>query len=272
LHPRSESHIFLSGNDAALFVSDVHLCDDEPEIAALFEAKLATWLPAHSHLFILGDLFESWCGDDAADAVANKLLANLKQRQQLGLKIFLMRGNRDFLIDQPVLNTQRLTTSMGAQLLADECNVNAFGVPWLLCHGDQLCTLDLAYQAFRSQSRSQPWQEAFLAQPKAQRLAQARQMRAASRAHQQQAAYDGASTEAFKVDKLEPNIYDVDEQAIAALMTRSGATNLLHGHTHLPAVHPLQTLGHRWVLSDWAINPPRGDAISMNANGIERLV
>jgi UDP-2,3-diacylglucosamine hydrolase len=266
LHPRSESHIFLSGNDAALFVSDVHLCDDEPEIAALFEAKLASWLPVHSHLFILGDLFESWCGDDAADVVANRLIANLKQRQQLGLKIFLMRGNRDFLIDQPVLNTQQLTISVGAQLLADECSLNAFGVPWLLCHGDQLCTLDLAYQV-----RSQPWQEAFLAQPKAQRLAQAKQMRAASRAHQQQGATDGATTEAFKVDKLDLNIYDVDKQTVNTLMASFNATNMLHGHTHRPAVHQLQTFGHRWVLSDWAVNPPRGDAISMTAKGIERL-
>jgi UDP-2,3-diacylglucosamine hydrolase len=271
LQPRSENHILLSGNNAALFISDVHLCDDEPEIAAFFETKLDSWLPAHSHLFILGDLFESWCGDDAADEVAKRLITKLKHQQQLGLQIFLMRGNRDFLIDQPVLNNEQLTTSMGAQLLADECNLNAFGEPWLLCHGDQLCTRDLAYQSFRSQSRSTSWQEAFLAQPKAQRLAQAKQMRAASRAHQLQATHGGASTDASKVDKLDLDIYDVDEQAIGALMTRSGATNLLHGHTHRPAVHPIQALGHRWVLSDWAINPSRGDAISMNANGIERL-
>jgi UDP-2,3-diacylglucosamine hydrolase len=270
LQAKSESHIFLSGDDAALFVSDVHLCDDEPEIAALFETKLSAWLPTHSHLFILGDLFESWCGDDAADAVAKRLITNLKRQQQLGLKIFLMRGNRDFLIDQPLGNTQQLTASMGAQLLADECNLNAFGVRWLLCHGDQLCTLDLAYQAFRLQSRSLPWQEAFLAQPKAQRLAQAKQMRAASRAHQQQAV-QGASTEASTVDKLDLNIYDVDGQAVDALLTQYGATNLLHGHTHLPAVHPLQTSGHRWVLSDWAVEPQRGDAISMTADGIKRL-
>jgi UDP-2,3-diacylglucosamine hydrolase len=252
----------LSGTDAALFVSDIHLCDDEPEIAALFFAKLEQWLPNHTHLFILGDLFESWCGDDAADTVAKQLIATLNAKSKAGLKIFIMRGNRDFLIDQsPVTspsNSDSLTRQIGASLLADECVLDSFGERWLLCHGDQLCTLDVAYQAFRKQSRSQQWQQAFLSQPKESRLEQAKQMRAVSRAHQKQG--DGQA------------MYDVEQQSVESMMEIHGVKHLLHGHTHKPAVHISATHGERWVLSDWASKPARGDAISFSLNGPERLV
>jgi UDP-2,3-diacylglucosamine hydrolase len=257
----SLSEVTLSGAEAALFVSDIHLCDDEPDIASLFFEKLERWLEGHSHLFILGDLFESWCGDDAADSVANRLIANLNKRSQAGLKIFVMRGNRDFLIDQKITDalstTKSLTMQIGATLLADECVLNNFGERWLLCHGDQLCTLDLAYQAFRKESRSPQWQHQFLSQPKATRQEQAKQMRAASRHHQLQGA-----TQAM---------YDVEQQAVEAILTQFNATHLLHGHTHKPAVHPLKNNGQRWVLSDWATNPLRGDALSISASGIQRL-
>jgi UDP-2,3-diacylglucosamine hydrolase len=252
----------LSGNDAALFVSDIHLCDDEPEIAALFFVKLDKWLTNHTHLVILGDLFESWCGDDAADLVAKRLISNLAAKSKAGLKIFVMRGNRDFLIDQSLpgftSNPDSLTIQIGASLLADECVLNSYGKRWLLCHGDQLCTLDVAYQAFRKQSRSHDWQQAFLAQPKEIRLEQAKQMRAASRAHQKLG--DGQA------------MYDVEQQSVESMMATLGVKYLLHGHTHKPAVHTLGDTRERWVLSDWASSPPRGDAISMSANGPKRLM
>jgi UDP-2,3-diacylglucosamine hydrolase len=255
------NELSLSGDDAALFVSDVHLCDDEPDIAAYFFEKLELWLPNHSHLIILGDLFESWCGDDAADTVAKKLIDTLNAKSHSGLKIFLMRGNRDFLIDQSASgfapNVQCLSTQIGATLLADECLLQGFGKRWLLCHGDQFCTLDVAYQAFRQQSRNQQWQQAFLAQPKEIRLEQAKQMRAVSRAHQQQG--DGQA------------MYDVEPQSVTSMMERFNTTDLLHGHTHKPAVHQLGSAGERWVLSDWASQPPRGDAISFSAGGLKRL-
>jgi UDP-2,3-diacylglucosamine hydrolase len=251
----------LSGDDAALFVSDIHLCDDEPDIAAYFFNKLEQWLPNHTHLIILGDLFESWCGDDAADTVAKKLIDTLQAKSKNGLKIFVMRGNRDFLIDQSgstfASNLDCLTAQMGAMLLADECVLNSFGARWLLCHGDQLCTLDIAYQAFREQSRSLQWQQTFLSQPKEIRLEQAKQMRAASRAHQQRG--DGQS------------MYDVEPQSVTAMMAKFNATHLLHGHTHKPAVHSVSATGERWVLSDWACQPARGDAISFSASGRKRL-
>jgi UDP-2,3-diacylglucosamine hydrolase len=259
------NEVVLSGADAALFVSDIHLCDDEPDIATLFFEKLEQWLEGHSHLFILGDLFESWCGDDAADSMAAQLIAKLKNRSEAGLKIYVMRGNRDFLIDQPITGsfstsismTKALTTQIGAALLADECVMNNFGERWLLCHGDQLCTLDLAYQTFRKQSRSPKWQHMFLSQPKETRLEQAKQMRAASRQHQLQGA-----TQAM---------YDVEQQAVDTIMAHFSATHLLHGHTHKPAVHALKNNGQRWVLSDWATHPVRGDALSIGKSGIKRL-
>jgi UDP-2,3-diacylglucosamine hydrolase len=258
----SVNELLLSGHDAALFVSDIHLCDDEPDIAAFFFEKLEQWLPNHTHLVILGDLFESWCGDDAADAVAKRLIAILAAKSKAGLKIFVMRGNRDFLIDQSasVLASapSSLTAQIGASLLADECVLNSFGERWLLCHGDQLCTLDVAYQAFRKQSRSRQWQQAFLSQSKEIRLEQAKQMRAASRAHQKQG--DGQA------------MYDVEQQSVESMMQTHGVKYLLHGHTHKPAVHSLDTKGERWVLSDWASKPTRGDAISMSANGPKRLI
>jgi UDP-2,3-diacylglucosamine hydrolase len=256
------SALSLSGNEAALFVSDVHLCNDEPDIAAFFFEKLNQWLPNHTHLFILGDLFESWCGDDAADTVAKELIALLNAKSKAGLKIFVMRGNRDFLIDQSAsefaLNCPSLTAQIGASLLADECVLNSFGERWLLCHGDQLCTLDLAYQAFRTQSRSLRWQQEFLSQSKESRLEQAKQMRAASRAHQKQG--------------VEQAMYDVVQESVASIMATFGVTRLLHGHTHKPAVHTVSNAGERWVLSDWASKPARGDAISFNASGPKRLV
>jgi UDP-2,3-diacylglucosamine hydrolase len=259
------NELTLSGTDAALFVSDIHLCDDEPDIASFFFDKLHQWLPQHSHLVILGDLFESWCGDDAADNVANKLIATLKLRSKAGLKIFVMRGNRDFLIDQNPHNAdsngawvaERLTSQIGATLLADECILHSFGERWVLCHGDQLCTLDVSYQAFRTQSRSAQWQQTFLSLPKDTRLDQAKQMRAASRAHQQQG--DGLA------------MYDVEQQTVASMMKKFGATHLLHGHTHRPAVHQISGTSQRWVLSDWATDPARGDAISFSASGQKRL-
>jgi UDP-2,3-diacylglucosamine hydrolase len=255
------TELSLSGDDAALFVSDVHLCDDEPDIAAYFFEKLEHWLANHTHLIILGDLFESWCGDDAADIVAKKLIHTLNAKSKNGLKIFVMRGNRDFLIDQgastfaPRLDC--LTAQMGASLLADECVLNSFGERWLLCHGDQLCTLDIAYQAFREKSRSLQWQQAFLSQPKEYRLEQAKQMRAASRAHQQQG--NGHA------------MYDVVPHSIASMMERFNTTHLLHGHTHKPAAHQLGSSSERWVLSDWAYQPARGDAISFSSSGHKRL-
>jgi UDP-2,3-diacylglucosamine hydrolase len=259
--------ITLSGANAALFVSDIHLCDDEPSIAAYFIGKLEDWLPGHTHLFILGDLFESWCGDDCADSVANELIRTIQNRSINGLAVYVMRGNRDFLIDQPTTQTQTqtqtntqartLTEQMGAQLLADECLLNAFDQRWALCHGDQLCTLDTAYQAFRVQSRSELWQQQFLALSKGQRLAQAKQMRAASRAHQSMLPSDS-----------DIDVYDVESSSADGLMKKLGADYLLHGHTHKPAVHE----GKRWVLSDWSVTPSRGDAISLSAAGIKRLL
>jgi UDP-2,3-diacylglucosamine hydrolase len=250
----------LSGGDTALFVSDVHLCDDEPATGQHFLGLLRSWLTSHNHLFILGDLFESWCGDDAPDNVALELISVLKTYSHQGGKIFIMRGNRDFLIDSPLAApnlTQRFTAQIGAELLNDECPLNVFDEPWILCHGDQLCTLDTAYIAFRRQARDPDWQSKFLSASANERREQAKQMRAASKHHQ--ALIDST-----------PALYDVTDQAVEAMMASHGATVLLHGHTHKPNLHVMNDQKKRYVLSDWTTR--RGDALSVSARRVARLI
>jgi UDP-2,3-diacylglucosamine hydrolase len=254
--------VHLSGHDAALFISDIHLCDDEMLTAAHFFDYLLRWAPAHSHIFILGDLFESWCGDDTSNLVSHQFTEISKALLHQGKRLYLVRGNRDFLIDVPTASScPSLTHQLGATLLADETVMHAFGTPWLLLHGDQLCTLDTDYQAFRLQSRSHDWQHRFLQQPLEVRLNQAAQMRQASKLHQ------------IKITTNEGALYDVVTSSALTLMAHYGVRHLLHGHTHRPAVHVIDKAGDgdalRYVLSDWGAN--RGDALSLSAQGIKRL-
>lgn len=258
------NHVQLSGSDAALFVSDIHLCDDEIATAEHFFSALRLWASAHTHIFILGDLFESWCGDDVRNDLTKRFIAIAKQLVNDGKRLYLMRGNRDFLID--VAGPQKclaLTRQLGATLLADETRLDAFGTPWLLCHGDQLCTLDEDYQLFRQQSRSEQWQQDFLQKSVDERLRQASAMRRESKLHQSK-ILNGSKT-------ATPgnSAYDVVASAALDLMNKFEVRHLLHGHTHLPAIHRLDGDALRHVLSDWG--PARGDAFSLTSNGAERL-
>ena len=182
-------------------------------------------------LYILGDFFDAWIGDDDDRPLAQEVAAALKQVAASGCKVFFMHGNRDFLLGAAYANRCGMALVPEIQPLEDA------GI--VLCHGDHLCTQDLAYQGFRTQVRSPQWQAQFLAQPLLDRRAFASQARAQSQAHQQQAAA----------------IADVDNAAVHELQLAHPGLTMVHGHTHRPGVHQLKH-GQRVVLGDWRNDAP----------------
>lgn len=233
------------------FLSDLHLQAAEPDTLACFERYLAA-TPADA-LFLLGDLFEVWVGDDACDepgsfeATAARLLAGAARQRA----VYLLHGNRDFLLGASFV--QRT----GAALLADPSVLVFGGQRLLLSHGDLLCLDDVDYQRFRTQARSSAWQQQFLAQPLAVRRRLAGEMRAQSEARKR-------SSHAWA---------DVDGPAALAWLQAAHAPTLVHGHTHRPAEHLLAPGYRRLVLSDWdaAARPPRGDVLRLTSAGLERI-
>jgi len=234
---------------STLFVSDLHLDAARPAATAAFLRLLAGDAREAEALYILGDLFEAWIGDDDDAEPAAATCAALQSLSRSGVPVFLMRGNRDFLYGPA------MAARCGATLLPDPCVIDLHGTPTLLMHGDLLCSDDVAYQAFRKQVRDPAWQAAFLAQPLAARREFAARARAASREHQQ------AVAEA---------ITDVAPATVLDTMARYGVTRLIHGHTHRPAVHALDVGGQparRIVLGDWY---DQGSLLRVDAAG-ERL-
>jgi len=238
---------------ATLFISDLHLDSSRPEITALFLGFLRGEATQAEALYILGDLFEAWIGDDDDSELARTIVAALHELRKSGVPVFVLRGNRDFLLGPA------FAASTGAQLLADPCVINLCGQPTLLMHGDLLCSDDLAYLAFRQQVRTPQWQEDFLAQSLEQRRAFAGQARQASQARQAGLRDDGA---------LEA-ITDVSSATVEGTMTRFGVTRLIHGHTHRPDIHALRVAGHsaqRIVLGDWY---HQGSVLRATGDGFE---
>ncbi len=230
-----------------LFVSDLHLDAVRPGITALFLAFLGGEAREAEALYILGDLFEAWVGDDDPGEPGASVCTALRALVASGVPVFLMRGNRDF------LSGQAMAERCGAHLLPDPCVVSLHGRPTLLMHGDLLCSDDLAYQAFRRQVRDPAWQSTFLAQPLAARQAFAAQARAASQQHQK-----GVSEA----------ITDVAPAAVEDVMARHGVTRLIHGHTHRPASHALEIAGRRAqriVLGDWY---DQGSVLRLDGDGL----
>jgi UDP-2,3-diacylglucosamine hydrolase len=231
-----------------LFVSDLHLDSSRPEITALFLRFLREEAADAEALYILGDLFEAWVGDDEPGEPAVSVRAALRRVVDAGTPVFLMRGNRDFLFGP------RFAAESGARLLPDPAMINLYGEPTLLMHGDLLCSDDVGYQAFRAMVRTPVWQEDFLAKPLTERQEFAAKARVASKQHQ-----SGAME----------SIMDVTDATVAATMLRHGVTRLIHGHTHRPAIHSL-TLNHRRaqriVLGDWYT---QGSALRVDADGFE---
>ena len=221
-----------------LFISDLHLDAQRPRITALFGRFLADQARGAEALYILGDLFEAWVGDDAPSETGAFVAAQLRTVSDAGTPVVFIRGNRDFLLGEDFARRAGMT------ILPDPAVVMLYGKPTLLMHGDTLCTDDAAYQAFRAQTRDPHWQAQFLAQPLAARLGFAQQARAASKAHQSGLQDSGTMAA----------ITDVSPASVDDALTRFGIDTLIHGHTHRPAVHELDVDGRacrRIVLGDW---------------------
>ena len=218
---------------AALFISDLHIDASRPAITERFLNFLGAEAVQADALYILGDLFESWVGDDAADAAQAAAIAGLRSLTSRGVPCFAMHGNRDFLL------AAQFCDRSGARLLPDPLIVTLYGERVLVMHGDALCTDDHAYQRLRATVRDAGWQRQFLALPIASRRALAGAARTGSQAH---------------TAALEYAIADVNADSVALALRNAGTSTLLHGHTHRPAIHALQVDGRpctRIVLGDW---------------------
>lgn len=218
---------------ATLFISDLHLDALRPEPLTRFRALLAGPARQAEALYILGDLFEAWIGDDDDRPPHPGVIASLADLAATGTPVYVMRGNRDFLMGA------RFEVETGCRLLPDPTVVDLYGEPMLLMHGDTLCTEDLEYQAFRRQVRDPRWQSGFLARPLAERAALAQKAREGSRMATQ--------------GKAEA-IMDVTPEAVVETMQTHGVRQLIHGHTHRPAIHRLVLQSGeacRIVLGDW---------------------
>ena len=256
-----------TAREVALFCSDMHLGDHDPRTAALFLDRLDAQARTASHLFLLGDLFEAWVGDDQPDTVSQALLGRLAALAAAGTRVYAMRGNRDFLLDVafPPEAATRPARSFGersgATLIDDPCTVTLFGEPVLLAHGDALCVDDVDYQRARALARSDGWQRDFLARPLDERLRIARELRGESRRVQAARAMGDA----------DPG--DVAPEAVEAAMRSAGVRTMVHGHTHRPACHRWAFDGapaRRWVLPDWhagSDGPSRGGFLRGDASG-----
>jgi UDP-2,3-diacylglucosamine hydrolase len=217
-----------------LFISDLHLDAERPAITALFGRFIDGEAVSADALYILGDLFEAWVGDDDPSEAGTFVAGKLRGLREAGVPVYFMRGNRDFLLGDDYARRAGIT------ILPDPAVVLLHGKPTLLMHGDTLCSDDVAYQQFRAQTRDPQWQRQFLAQPLSARLAFAQQARAASQAHQSGLKAQGAMDA----------ITDVSPSTVEATLARFGIGTLIHGHTHRPAVHAHEG-GTRIVLGDW---------------------
>jgi UDP-2,3-diacylglucosamine hydrolase len=237
---------------ATLFISDLHLKPEAPALAATLLAFLDGEGRSASALYVLGDLFDAWPGDDdAGDPFNAPIVAAFRALTDAGVPLYFQHGNRDFLLGDA------FARATGGTLLTEEVVVDLDGTPTLLMHGDQLCTDDLAYQEFRAQVRNPGWQRALLARPLAARKQLARQLRETS--------------DTAKVGKS-MDIMDVNGGAVAAAFRRHGVARMIHGHTHRPARHAHQVDGRaceRIVLADWR---DTGHVLAVGATGIEDRV
>ena len=241
------------------FLSDVHLHADEAATAHAWTHCLRT--SQADAIFILGDLFEVWVGDDDDAPFVNACVETLTQVSQQRL-IYFLCGNRDFLVGE------RFMQRTGVQPLDDPAVLDLGETRFLLSHGDVLCVNDTEYLAFRREVRSPTWQHTFLARPLAERHAVARALRTQSEARTQTQLHNA----------------DIDGPMAQAWLTQAQASMLIHGHTHRPGVHTLSAQHTRWCLSDWdalsappqpgvtVVQAPGGDLESLSIDEVRRVV
>lgn len=233
---------------SALFISDLHLQEAHPRTAEAFFRFLAERAVEAEQLYLLGDIFEYWAGDDdLAEPFHQRVIAALRAVAGRGVAVYWLAGNRDFLVGSG------LAQAAGLQLLQEPHVIESAGRRIALVHGDAQCTLDLKYMAFRAQVRDPAWQQQFLALPLAQRKAIIAGLREGSR--------EAHTTKSYE-------IMDVTPDAVAQVFAATRADVLIHGHTHRPALH--QVDGKlRYVLPDWELDaqPLRGGWISLDHDG-----
>jgi UDP-2,3-diacylglucosamine hydrolase len=216
---------------STLFISDLHLTEERPEANERFIEFVEDIARGAEALYILGDFFEYWIGDDDLEQPFNAVIAGLLAGLSTsGVRLYFMHGNRDFLVGE------RFCAASGASLLSDPVVHEIQGVQTLLVHGDTLCTDDVEYQAWRRKARDPAFQADFLARPIAERRRLSTQIREKSKQ-----VVQGKTAE----------IMDVNAQAVAQALRRHGVQRLIHGHTHRPGRHQVGSDGERWVLPDW---------------------
>jgi UDP-2,3-diacylglucosamine hydrolase len=291
---KEASLVSLTGADRALFASDMHLGEHDPATASLFfkalEDALAGRLrtgdqfrqsseassgfelaseqaasPAFSHVFLLGDLFEIWVGDDdLSHPYSEALNALLARAEKADTKVLIMRGNRDFMLGMAPIGQATWLANTAAVFLPDPCVLDAFGTRIVLTHGDLLCTDDTDYQTYRKVVRNPQWQTECLTKPLSERQAIANNIRSKS-------AIDKGDKPAAWMDAKEDAVWAMSEAAKATVM--------IHGHTHRPALHTHrqgeQQL-NRYVMPDWSAargeaKPQRGYFLVVDAQGIHQM-
>lgn len=218
---------------ATVFISDLHLSDKRPGASRLFEQFTQSLGRRAEAVYILGDLFDAWIGDDVSPGLVPREMTALTQLTAGGTPVYVMVGNRDFLL------AEQFEARTGCQLIEDPTVVNLYGVRTLLTHGDALCTEDTDYQAFRAQVRDPTWQRKFLAYPPEARIATAQNLRDES---------------IKRTGEKDAYIMDVTRDAVELLMRDHAVRWLVHGHTHRPGVHEFVLDGEpatRYVLGEW---------------------
>lgn len=231
---------------ATLFISDLHLESGRPEIGEQFLAFLAGPARGADALYILGDLFEAWIGDDDPNPHYAQMKAAIRELSDSGVPVYFMHGNRDFMIGEG------FAADTGVTLLNDPHPIELHGENVLLSHGDAMCTDDVEYQQVRAMTRNPDWQAMMMSKSIEERLAFAIQAREQSQARDV---------------SMDDEITDVSQDAVEQTIRDSGVDILLHGHTHRPAVHPFhvdERPVHRIVLGDWY---EQGSMVEWDADG-----
>jgi UDP-2,3-diacylglucosamine hydrolase len=213
-----------------LFISDLHLSKEQPELLRLFLSFLAGPAAKAEALYILGDLFEAWLGDDLVLPEYQPALDALRKLTNSGVPVHVMHGNRDFLLGQ------QFAAATGCTLIDDPTVIDLYGTPTLLMHGDLLCSDDIAYQQLRKQLRDEKWIAQFLALSVQERIAFAQRLRQQSK---EETSYKSEAS------------MDVNATTLSDYMRQYRVTHIIHGHTHRSAVHNYDDGSQRYVLGDW---------------------
>jgi UDP-2,3-diacylglucosamine hydrolase len=234
-------------NSDILFISDLHISLEKTEITRRFLSFLRDRACNAAAVYILGDLFDAWIGDDDPTPPNNAIRVQLKQLTASGTPVYLQQGNRDFLLGE------KFCKDTGVILIDEYAVIDLHDTPTLLTHGDLLCTDDLPYQAFRIKSHTSEWQQNVLSKPRLLRLLAARWYRIRSYFHKRKKSRD---------------IMDVNQETVLNVMREHNCLRLIHGHTHRPAVHGFNLDGQaaqRFVLAAWDKNT--AEVLCWNADG-----